>query len=185
MSEVHSGDPQFYLGLSAHRLLCARLKTRKKKSKIAELIGRVGVSLPPALVEFLGESAKLETPFVRQKENDFDGICSVLTGLHVPTRHSAVPTLAVAFVRQFLEMIDIVQMGISLHYPVIIQGGSGQGKRTAVQFVAESLGFQVMCVALSSVTSIEDLFCKIVPQRREGQLEFVLQRSRLLMEIDA
>jgi midasin (ATPase involved in ribosome maturation) len=82
-------------------------------------------------------------------------------------------------------MIEVIHMGISLHYLVILQGGSGQGKHTAIEYVAQYLGYKIISFGLSSATTLEDIFCKVVPERRDGQIEFVLQKSRLLNEIDS
>jgi adenylate kinase len=45
-------------------------------------------------------------------------------------------------------------MGISAHYPVIIDGISGKGKHTALNFISQTLGFKVISFSLSSATPI-------------------------------
>jgi midasin (ATPase involved in ribosome maturation) len=137
------------------------------------------------LHEFLKGKCAVANQLFEDVEDGFSGLRSKFTCLHVRSLSVAVPAMKVAFVRQFIEMIDIIHMGIMLHYPVILQGGSGQGRHTAIEFVAQSLGYRLLTFGLSSATSIEDLFCKIVPVRRDGRLEFVLQKSRLLNEVDA
>jgi MoxR-like ATPase len=184
LHEINSGNPSFYLGLAIYRFLSMDLKTQEEKMNIADFLLQIEFNLPSELLEFLKGSSILENPFTQEVENDFEGLRSKLTGLHVPSLHIANPHLNVVFVYQFLEMVDIIHMGIALHYPVIIQGVSGQGKHTAIEFVAQSLGFRIITICLSKTTSIEDLFYKVIPERREDHLEYIIQRSRLLQAID-
>jgi len=123
--EIRSGDPAFYLGLSVYRILCRSYKTRDKKLKLAETLGRAKVLAPLTLLKFLQDHTSTENQPFDDSENDFRGIRSKLTLLHIPSRFVTVSTLKVAFVRQFVEMVDVVHTGIALHYPVILQGGSG------------------------------------------------------------
>jgi midasin (ATPase involved in ribosome maturation) len=87
--------------------------------------------------------------------------------------------------RQFIEIIDVFAMGIALRDRVIFHGPCGQGKGAAVAFVSQKLGLQVMRIALSSIKSVEDLFCQMVPHHRDHKLEFHMQGSCICDDLDA
>ena len=60
-----------------------------------------------------------------------------------------------------IDMIDILHLGIYAKIPVIFEGETGQGKQTAIQFVAESLGLEIINVILSQSTNTEDLLGRV------------------------
>jgi thymidylate kinase len=63
-------------------------------------------------------------------------------------------------------MVDIIQMGILIHFPVILEGISGKGKHTAIQYISQVFNYQIVSFSFSSSTSIEDIFLKLFQKER-------------------
>ena len=80
--------------------------------------------------------------------------------------------------------MEHIHLSIGIKFPLIIQGSTGKGKKSAIYFIAKTLGYEVIYFDLSSSTTMEDLFCKKIPHNKNGKLEFLDIRSKLLDGID-
>ena len=59
-------------------------------------------------------------------------------------------------------MINIIHLGLSLNAPIVLEGLIGQGKQTAIKYIAEMLGYKLLMIQLSSSNKEEDLLGKMI-----------------------
>ena len=90
----------------------------------------------------------------------------------------------IAFIKPFNELLEHIFISISLHFPLIIEGGTGKGKKTAIYFIAKVLHYKVIYFNISNTTTVDDLFCKKMPIEKNGNIIFEDIRTLLLDEID-
>ena len=55
------------------------------------------------------------------------------------------------------EIIDILHFGIYAKIPIILEGSTGQGKQTAIKYIADSLGYDIINIMISKNTKADDL----------------------------
>ena len=89
-----------------------------------------------------------------------------------------------AFIKPFNKLLRHIFLSIAIHYPLIIEGGTGKGKKSAIYYMAKILGYEVVYFNISNNTTVDDLFCKKMPIEKDGNLIFVDIRSLLLDGID-
>ena len=90
----------------------------------------------------------------------------------------------IAFIKPFNELLEHIFISISLHFPLIIEGGTGKGKKTAIYYIAKVLHYKVIYFNISNTTTVDDLFCKKMPIENNGNIIFDDIRSLLLNAID-
>ena len=66
------------------------------------------------------------------------------------------------FTKKFSEMCDIILFGLSLRLPIILEGETGQGKQTAIHYMAQRLGLDIINIVISKSTKVDDLLMKII-----------------------
>ena len=90
-----------------------------------------------------------------------------------------------AFIKPFNKLLEHIFLSIAIHYPLIIEGGTGKGRKSAIYYFAKILGYEVIYFNISNSTTVDDLFCKKMPVEKNGNMAFVDIRSLLLDGIDA
>ena len=90
-----------------------------------------------------------------------------------------------AFIKPFNKLLEHIFFSIAIHFPLIIEGGTGKGRKSAIYYIAKILGYDVIYFNISNNTTVDDLFCKKMPVEKDGSLTFVDIRSLLLDGIDA
>ena len=90
-----------------------------------------------------------------------------------------------AFIKPFNKLLEHIFLSIAIHYPLIIEGGTGKGRKSAIYYFAKILGYNVIYFNISNSTTVDDLFCKKMPVEKDGNMAFVDIRSLLLDGIDA
>ncbi len=63
----------------------------------------------------------------------------------------------IAFIPLINEIIDILHFGIYAKIPIILEGSTGQGKQTAIKYIADSLGYDIINIMISKNTKADDL----------------------------
>ena len=102
-----------------------------------------------------------ESPFNFVNKNNLDGIKSLITNAFIPcSKHQ--PIIKPAFTTIFVEMLNIIHLGISLNEPIILEGQIGQGKQTAIKYISELLGLKLLNIQLASSNKEEDLLGKVI-----------------------
>ena len=78
-----------------------------------------------------------------------------------------------AFTKSFTEMVDYIHLGIATNTPVILEGGTGLGKQTAINYVAYKLNYKIINFIITASTKIEDLLGRNQIKREDGiKIEF-------------
>ena len=95
-------------------------------------------------------------------EGSLNRLKSSITNLSINCLKSEFPENNPEFTNIFIEMINIIHLGLSLNAPVVLEGNIGQGKQTAIKYVSELLGLKLLNIQLASSTKEEDLLGKIV-----------------------
>ena len=90
-----------------------------------------------------------------------------------------------AFIKPFNKLLEHIHISIAIHYPLIIEGETGKGKKSAINYMANILGYDVVYFNISNSTTVEDLFCKKMPIEKDGNMTFKDIRSLLLDAIDS
>ena len=90
-----------------------------------------------------------------------------------------------AFIKPFNKLLEHIHISIAINYPLIIEGETGKGKKSAINYMANILGYDVVYFNISNSTTVEDLFCKKMPIEKDGKMIFKDFRSYLLDAIDA
>ena len=136
----------------------------KRTNDINEIKERFSVSFIPSI--------EGEPPFEYIEKNNEIRLLSKLTKLsmHVNKKNEIKKNEpGIAFTNQFIEMIDTILFGLSTSTPVILEGNYGQGKKTAINYIANKLGLEVINIVISNSTKVEDLLCKTVIDKDENK----------------
>jgi MoxR-like ATPase len=108
------------------------------------------------------EIPKGKSPFSFGNKNNLNGMKSIITNAFIPCIKNDYPKLKPAFTPKFVEMLNIIHLGLSLNCTTVIEGQIGQGKQTAIKFLSEILGFKLLVIQLSSSNKEEDLLGKVI-----------------------
>ena len=170
MDSFHNNSHDFNLKLSLYILVKGFIET-KRNSKLPELKDKFSLN-------DLWESKKT-TPFIK-KEKIF--LKSNLSNISIQANKeiTELNDKTIAFTPKFIEMLEILHLGIATKTPVILEGGSGQGKKRAIEYIANALGLNILNIAISNLTKVEDLLTKINIETTEtGEIEVKTQYTKL------
>ena len=148
-----------------------------RTNDINEIKDRFEVSFIPSI--------EGEPPFYYIKEKNEIRLISKLTKLSMYViKQGDIQTneKGIAFTNQFIEMIDTILFGLSTSTPVILEGNYGQGKKTAIYYVANKLGLEVINIVISNSTKVEDLLCKTVIDKNENKDIIIMTSKTKLYE---
>ena len=88
------------------------------------------------------------------------------------------------FTKKFSEMCDIILFGLSLRLPIILEGETGQGKQTAIHYMAQRLGLDIINIVISKSTKVDDLLMKIIIEKSNtGEILVKNQETELYKAI--
>ena len=59
--------------------------------------------------------------------------------------------------KKFSEVCDIILFGLSIGFPIILEGENGQGKQIAILYMTEKLGLDITKKVISKSTKVEEL----------------------------
>ena len=85
-----------------------------------------------------------------------------------------------AFTKTFTEMVDYIHLGIATNTPVILEGGTGLGKQTAIKYVACKLNYKVINFIITQSTKIEDILGRNQIIRENGQIKIEFCETKIL-----
>ena len=86
----------------------------------------------------------------------------------------------IAFTKTFTEMVDYIHLGIATNTPVILEGGTGLGKQTAINYVAYKLNYKIINFIITQSTKIEDLLGRNQIIRKEDQIKVEFCETKIL-----
>ena len=166
-----------YLVLSIYKSLNHFMRTKEDKNRFKSLINKFFESSKN--YDFLKSEQKNKSPFSFKDTKLF----SNRTNLYIDSNNLKENNSNIAFVEPFNELIDCIHTCIATHFPLIIEGSSGKGKKTAIEYIKEILGYEIVYIPISSSTTVDNLFCKINPIHNGKELTFELIESDLLKSI--
>ena len=170
MDSFHCNSHDFNLKLSLYILVKGFIET-KRNSKIPDLKDKFALN-------DLYESKKT-TPFIK---NDKIFLKSNLSNISIQANKeiTELNDKKIAFTSKFVEMLEILHLGIATKTPIIFEGGSGQGKKKAIEYFANALGLNILNIAISNLTKVEDLLTKVNVETSEtGEIEVKTQYTKL------
>ncbi len=133
-------------------LLMKNSFNNKKESNIKKL--------KEILDENFEECKKGEEPFTKMEEDGRECILSKITKLHLEINKrsdSRIQKERIFFHKDFSELLNIIHFSIFCKTGLIIEGMDGQGKKTAIKYIASLLGYNLLNIYLNESTKIEDI----------------------------
>ena len=85
-----------------------------------------------------------------------------------------------AFTKTFTEMIDYIHSGIATKTPVILEGGTGLGKQTAINYVANKLNYKIINFIITQSSKIEDLLGRNQIIRKDDRITVEFRETKIL-----
>lgn len=152
----------FSMGIIIYRLGYGILEERNKtKADFVKIFADLGVKLPASMITPINKN-----PFQLSKSKDeYQGLLSKVSIIFLTSPDAKEDKTNLAFTPMFSEMLDTLHFGMSINIPVIFEGMPGLGKQTAINYISNILGYQVINVIISQKTKVEDLFGKITITR--------------------
>ena len=86
----------------------------------------------------------------------------------------------IAFTKTFTEMIDYIHFGIATNTPIILEGGTGLGKQTAINYIAHKLNYRIINFIITQSTKVEDLLGRNQIKRNNGQIKIEFSETKIL-----
>ena len=88
------------------------------------------------------------------------------------------------YFKKFSEISDVLHFGLSLKISVILEGEAGQGKQTAIHYLAKNLGLEIINIVISKSTKVDDLLLKIIIEKsKKGEIIVKNQETELYKAI--
>lgn len=139
---------RFILGISEKR---DRMKG-KLREKIGNIFNEIGITLGHELT-----SPLCENPIYVTIEKGIKMVKSKITNISIesPTAHN-IENNNCTFTKMFVEMLDTIHLGLASNTPIILEGTPGQGKQTAIKYIADVLGYNIINIMISQSTKADD-----------------------------
>ena len=171
--ESKKNSPEFNFGLSIFRVV-GGLLSKKKRTALYEIIKKdVDPNFPSYFVEYEKE-LKEQKPNLVCPKSGTKGILSTYTNLLVPSSsahsYNDSKKKGIAYTPLFCDILDVLHLGMSVRNPVILEGPPGQGKHTAIEYIANMMNVEVIYITISQSTKVDDLLGKLKIDRREDGL---------------
>ena len=123
------------------------------------------------------EIPKGTSPFIFGQKDNLNGVKSIITNAFISSVKNEYPETKPAFTSIFIEMLNVIHLGLSLNSTIILEGQIGQGKTTAIKFLSKLLGFKLLVIQLSSSNKEEDLLGKIIVDKDKKTNATVIKLS--------
>ena len=88
------------------------------------------------------------------------------------------------FHKNFSELVDIIHFSIKTKIGLIIEGMKGQGKKTAINYVANLLGYDILNIYLNESTKIEDILGSISFENENNEFKMVNVQTDFIKTIE-
>ena len=153
------------------------MRTKEDKNRFKSLINNFFESSKN--YNFLKSEQKNKSPFT------FKGIqlISKRTNLYIDSNNLKENNSNIDFVEPFNELIDCIHTSIATIFPLIIEGSSWKGKKTAIKYVKDILVYEIVYIPTLRATTVDNLFCKINPIHNGKELTYELIESDFLKSI--
>ena len=178
------------LGIILYRLGFGLLENRSQLSteisSIFDIKGESQTSNNKALIENKIISSMNIDPLKIESFKGYTVVKSEITGAYVKLAEPKAISTNLAFTAMFSEMLDVLLLGLSINIPVIFEGMPGQGKQTAINYVAQILGYNVINIIISQSTKVDDLLGKITIERdKSNNLRVFFIKTKLVNALES
>ena len=140
--------------------------------------------LPHFNGEFISGEDTNEEPLITKKINKITFIESKYSKLQIEYGNfqeiKNEKTNNLCFTKTFTEMVDYIHMGIATNTPIILEGGTGLGKQTAINYVANKLNYKIINFIITQSTKIEDLLGRNQIIRKDGEIKIEFCETKIL-----
>jgi predicted RNA binding protein with dsRBD fold (UPF0201 family) len=175
-NNFNDDDNEKFLCLAIFKNVFPLLKINSEKEKILNIFKKVFNDCEN--YEFLKED------FFNEKILKIDGneLISNITNLKITfiSKEKTNEKNNISFVKFFNKILNSIHMSISLNFPLILEGNSGMGKKTAINYICDILNINVIYFSLSNSTTIENLFTKTTPTKNEeNEFEIIEIKSKI------
>ena len=177
LNDKIENNKDFNFSLILFKFLNGNNTTRKYEKYLLNLLFNEGKTIN---IEKDGEN-----PLEESKDKNWNkGIISKITNIFINTTHP-LSNMKICFTRNIIEMIDILHLGIFAEIPIIFEGENGMGKNTAIQYVAESLGLEVINIILSQSTNTEQLLGKVqITKNEKNEIKVEVIKAKLRKNLE-
>ena len=146
-----------------------------KLTVLQRLCDIIGLNTPPEKT-----LEKLVTPLYIDEEEGIKGLRSRITQLIIKSPLVEEINKDIAFTDNFNEMIEIIHFGLANNIPIILEGMPGQGKQLCINYISESLGYEVVNIMISQSTKVEDFLEKnIITKDKNKNIKVLLNETKL------
>ena len=115
-----------------------------------------------------------ESPLKIEKKNNNSQLISKITKLNIEINNNgSLSNDNIYFHENFSELIDIIHFSLYCKVGFIIEGMKGQGKKTAINYIANILGYKVLNIYLNESTKIEDIFGSLAFENENNELKML------------
>ncbi len=170
------------LCIAIHLSLKFLMNNPKKKEIFKSIINNIVSDFYPEKKKNNKEEVEDKIPFII--DDDSGELRSKWSNLVIKSKYLKEKKNNLAFIKPFNKLLEHIHASIALHYPLIIEGGTGKGKKSAIYYMANILGYDIVYFNISNATTVEDLFCKKMPVEEKGNMTFKEIRSLFLDAID-
>ena len=153
-NETSDNCQKLNTGIALYRVLGGFINSKKKKEALFEQI-KSFFDIPDVYI-----TPKNECPLKLQQKGGITGVMSNITNLFIECSSAHECKINVAFTKSFNDLIDLIHMVLVIHNPLILEGLPGQGKHTAIYYIANMLNIEIVHIIISQSTKVEDLFGK-------------------------
>ena len=177
LNDKIKNNKDFNFSLILFRFLNGYNTTRNYEKYLLNLLFKEGETIN---IEKNGENPLEESKDIKGNK----GIISKITNIFINTTHP-LSKMKICFTRNLIDMIDILHLGIFAEIPIIFEGENGSGKNTAIQYVAESLGLEVINIILSQSTNTEQLLGKVqITKNEKNEIKVEVIKTKLRKSLE-
>ena len=80
------------------------------------------------------------------------------------------------FHQSFNNLLDAIHLSLTIHFPIIIEGETGTGKFSAIEYISNELNYKLIKYQMTESTTIDDLFGKEIIKPNNKEL-FVVEET--------
>lgn len=165
------------IGITLYRTLGGLIKSLKKKEMLLKQI-KIYFDIPKVYQNQLNE--EIESPLIIEQRDKTIGVRSVLSDLFLKCSTVQECKNPVVYTKSFNDLLDLLHMTLTIHNPLILEGPPGQGKHTAINFIANMLNIEIVQIMISQSTKVEDLFGKETISRQQDGIRIGMIETQFI-----
>ena len=81
---------------------------------------------------------------------------------------------SIIFTKKFNDILDIIHFGIATQIPILFEGVYGQGKLTAIKYIADLLELEILRITIAKSTKVDDLLIKTILKKSEDNSQILI-----------